>query len=102
MTVMMVGVSLTVRLKTHFFSLLVPSGFRCHLLSGKRKISACFRLVTSAPSPGQRSLLAVGTGSTQPTEKLTVLMAVAVAAAAEHFATGVSSLFKIVVLSCNV
>ena len=99
MIVMMVGVSLTVRLKTHFFSLLVPSGFRCHLLSGKRKISACFRLVTSAPSPGQRSLLAVGTGSTQPTEKLTVLMAVA--AAAEHFATGVSSLFQIVVLSCN-
>ena len=95
----MLGLSLTVRLKTHFFSLLVPSGFRCHLLSGKRKISACFRLVTSAPSPGQRSLLAVGTGSTQPTEKLTVLMAVA--AAAEHISTGVSALFQIVVLSCN-
>ena len=65
----------------------------------KRKISACFRLVTSAPSQGQRSLLAVDTGSNQPTEKLTVLMAVA--AAAEHIFTGVSSLIQIVVLSSN-
>ena len=54
------GGGLTVRLKIHFFSLLVPSGFRCHLLSGKRKISACFRLVTSAPSPGQQTALPAG------------------------------------------
>ena len=100
MIVMMVGVSLTVRLKTHFFSLLVPSGFRCHLLSGKGKFLRVFGwlLLRHHGDSRQRSLLAVDTGSTQPTEKLTVLMAVA--AAAEHFATSVSSLFQIVV-PCN-
>ena len=88
-----------VRLKIHFFSLLVPSGFRCHLLSGKGKFRRVFGLLLLLhhQDSRQRSLPAVDTGSNQPTEKLTVLMAVA--AAAEHIFTGVSSLIQIVVLA---